>query len=458
MKKLLLLTFVLGLILSTIGKQTYAATSDVQIFINGTLLKTSVAPIIENGTTLVQFRPVFEKLGLKITWDNATRTVTGTKEGLIIVLVIDSTLASVNGQKQILTKAPNIVNGNTMIPLRFIGEATGKEVQWHGDTHTITISGPEFINLVKQYGNESYQTSENTYEYNIKKTIKFEKDGYFYILWSEDDSSDGQRSFKTSVGKDGKWIIKEKTIFQIPTYDDNMRSLRTLFLDNNIFYSDSIGLKRITFDVAGEITFNDYVNKEPIEYPYLHPVQSADQKGFIYGKDDSLNLYLINDLEKPIPVKDIHKQALNFATTLNDIPIILDKTHTYISYYAGGFFSFSLKQLNIQTGDLVYDDDGQDKYFSLLPTGTSTTGMKYVFNKGIYYVFYQTQMSSKSPVDLVMVDENFKLLGSYKNIGVISDNLGKIDVTFKGNEMHIWDVVDFQRKTSIQLTTLSLPQ
>jgi hypothetical protein len=67
-------------------------------------------------------------------------------------------------------------------------------------------------------------------------------------------------------------------------------------------------------------------------------------------------------------------------------------------------------------------------------------------------------MSSKSPVDFVMVDENFKLLGSYKNIGVISDNLGKIDVTFKGIEMHIWDVVDFQRKSSIQLTTLSLPQ
>ena len=37
---------------------------------------------------------------------------------------------------------PFIYNGRTYVALRYIGEAFGKQVDWNGDTRTITIADP----------------------------------------------------------------------------------------------------------------------------------------------------------------------------------------------------------------------------------------------------------------------------------------------------------------------------
>jgi len=35
---------------------------------------------------------------------------------------------------------PEIINGRTMLPLRFVAESLGSTVDWNGDTKTITIT------------------------------------------------------------------------------------------------------------------------------------------------------------------------------------------------------------------------------------------------------------------------------------------------------------------------------
>ncbi|MGB9730180.1 MAG: copper amine oxidase N-terminal domain-containing protein, partial [Thermoprotei archaeon] len=35
---------------------------------------------------------------------------------------------------------PEIINGRTMLPLRFVAESLGADVQWDGTTKTITIT------------------------------------------------------------------------------------------------------------------------------------------------------------------------------------------------------------------------------------------------------------------------------------------------------------------------------
>jgi len=94
---------------------------------------------------MVPFRPIFEKLGLIIGWEQRSQTITGKKEGLEISLKIGSSQGSVNGQASNLAVAPAVIGSSTMVPLRFIGEATGSEVTWKKETNSVTITTPPVV-------------------------------------------------------------------------------------------------------------------------------------------------------------------------------------------------------------------------------------------------------------------------------------------------------------------------
>ncbi|MDF2650751.1 MAG: hypothetical protein K0Q73_6556 [Paenibacillus sp.] len=111
----------------------------ITVLVNDDPILFSQAPTLLEGNTVVQFRPLFEKFGLEVGWDQETRTVTGKKDRLLIELVIDSQTARVNGREFELPVPPALMDGNTMIPLRFIGEATGRKVMWDGPSSTVRI-------------------------------------------------------------------------------------------------------------------------------------------------------------------------------------------------------------------------------------------------------------------------------------------------------------------------------
>jgi len=105
-------------------------------------------PIIENGRTLVPIRSIVEALGGTIEWDSTTQKVGITLKDKTIGLVIGQHVATVNGlETQIDSQnpkvVPEIINGRTMLPLRFVTENLGCDVQWDGMTKTITITYPK---------------------------------------------------------------------------------------------------------------------------------------------------------------------------------------------------------------------------------------------------------------------------------------------------------------------------
>jgi hypothetical protein len=111
----------------------------VNVTINGTVQTFDQPAILHTGSTMVPMRGVFEALDATINWDNATRTVTATKGDTTIVLTIGNAYAHVNGSKVVLTKEALIVNGSTMVPLRFVAEALGAKVDWNANTQTAII-------------------------------------------------------------------------------------------------------------------------------------------------------------------------------------------------------------------------------------------------------------------------------------------------------------------------------
>ncbi|MFD7524358.1 copper amine oxidase N-terminal domain-containing protein [Paenibacillus chitinolyticus] len=184
------------------------AQEPVKVFIQNERVHFDVEPAIESGVTLVQFRPIFEELGLTVEWDSKTNTVTGRKDGLSIVLQINNKNAAVNGETKVLEAAPANVDGNTVVPLRFIGEATGNQVTWNESARQIVIrSGPErgsgnSATVSDPYFNWTWGMSpaEVQATLNQKPYIQYngDKGGYDFVLYHNRfvEENDSQLAFK----------------------------------------------------------------------------------------------------------------------------------------------------------------------------------------------------------------------------------------------------------------------
>ena len=108
--------------------------------VNGKSKTLDSPPVIKNGRTLLPIRPVIESLGGTVAWDSATRKVTIKLGSTTIELWIDKKNAKVNGVTKTLDVAPQIINGRTMVPVRFVSENLGAKVDWDDKTKTITIT------------------------------------------------------------------------------------------------------------------------------------------------------------------------------------------------------------------------------------------------------------------------------------------------------------------------------
>ena len=98
------------------------------------------APVIRNGRTLLPVRAVVEAMGGTVAWDDVSKTVWLRKDNHEIRLTIGRTDASLDGGPAKLDVAPIIENGRTMLPIRFIAESFGYGVTWYEGDKTVTIS------------------------------------------------------------------------------------------------------------------------------------------------------------------------------------------------------------------------------------------------------------------------------------------------------------------------------
>ncbi|WP_052410337.1 copper amine oxidase N-terminal domain-containing protein [Paenibacillus durus] len=168
MKKWFIMLGVLLLSLA-LAVPALAAPAPIKVYIDGIPVSfSSGSPYLQNGSVMVPFRAVFEKLGLKVGWDPAGRVVTGTSPELSLKLTIGSNRASVNSVIRKLPAAPVESGGTAYVPLRFIGEATGGGVVWNASSRSVKITRPvsktqdkaDIVSLISTL--TSYFNSENT--------------------------------------------------------------------------------------------------------------------------------------------------------------------------------------------------------------------------------------------------------------------------------------------------------
>ena len=112
----------------------------IHVVLNGTPLTfTGTQARQIKGSTLVPMRGIFEALGASVRFDKATQTVYGQKGATAIILPLGALTATVNGLPQDLPQPAQLINGTTLVPLRFISESLGASVGWNPMSSTVTI-------------------------------------------------------------------------------------------------------------------------------------------------------------------------------------------------------------------------------------------------------------------------------------------------------------------------------
>ncbi len=113
---------------------------EITVVLNGDELSFDANPKLVDGTTLVPMRKIFEELGAEVSWNSGNNTVTAVKNGKSVVAKIGSKTVTVNGEVIEAAAASELSDGNTLVPLRIISEAFGADVEWDGDSETVTIT------------------------------------------------------------------------------------------------------------------------------------------------------------------------------------------------------------------------------------------------------------------------------------------------------------------------------
>lgn len=113
---------------------------DSVLTVNGEPLEVTAPYVVGDGTTLVPVRVITEAFGAEVTWDGGTQSVGLKYPDVDITIQIGSKSATVNSHTEELAAAPELYNDTTMVPLRFISETFGAQVDYEETTQLITVT------------------------------------------------------------------------------------------------------------------------------------------------------------------------------------------------------------------------------------------------------------------------------------------------------------------------------
>ena len=125
------------------SSSVYAA-EELKIFADNVKLETDVAPVIINSRTMVPVRMIAEAAECDVQWDEEQKKISigvPYKEQPLMYMYLDNPIVGIyvynaetmeTAVEEVeIDAAPVLVNGRTMVPLRFIAETIGFEVEWN---------------------------------------------------------------------------------------------------------------------------------------------------------------------------------------------------------------------------------------------------------------------------------------------------------------------------------------
>ncbi|MFB7158991.1 copper amine oxidase N-terminal domain-containing protein [Lysinibacillus sp. NPDC056232] len=239
----------LAMILMLTSLPAYAAHSTIKI--DGVVVTTDAAPEVKNNRTMVPLRVISENLGATVNWTDSKVTLTNNK--MQITLKPNSNTVIKNGKTELLDVKPYLKNNRLFVPIRFIAETFGCQVNYQNSTVTVDTE-PLVMNNVKvkavQYeyhmtmGGVIQQIQGNTYNKALYKVFVENKgnlvDAPANYSWQYDIDNPG------SYYKLGQYKFMSHENKSIQQFD--LYSLNTAFPDEELKGYPEVLIHDVTAD------------------------------------------------------------------------------------------------------------------------------------------------------------------------------------------------------------------
>jgi len=162
-KKIIAVTLTLIMCLG-VGIMPVYANNEIRVTIDGEVVQFDVPPQIYFGRTMVPMRAIFEQLGAEIELDAERYVIEATFADTFIRMMVNNNTVTVNSNTFTIDVPPRIVDGRTLVPTRFVSESLGMRVDWDEATRTVRISTylqPDAISTRPQIDNLPVNPSIN---------------------------------------------------------------------------------------------------------------------------------------------------------------------------------------------------------------------------------------------------------------------------------------------------------
>jgi len=170
-------------------------------------------PIIIESRTLVPIRAIIEAFGGTVTWSPSDKKVTIVLANNTVELTINKPTAYLNGfaipiDSNNSKVVPQIINGRTMVPLRFVAESLGILVDYNASNKQITLTYyikkniPSIPQLLSPINGSSITDKTVTFSWTKVQDAEYYKFSIYSnnsIVYSKDNVIDTQINIDTSL-------------------------------------------------------------------------------------------------------------------------------------------------------------------------------------------------------------------------------------------------------------------
>ena len=147
----------------------------ITMTVNSTLIKMDTQPFLYKGTTFVPIRFVSQALGAdSVEWDDKSNTAVITYHNKTIRLPKGKNGGYVNGKYVAIENGIQLVQDRVFVPVRFVSEQLGCQVNWIYDTYTVDIEKAGVSVPAELVGKRGYTDDEI---YWLSKIIHAESQG-----------------------------------------------------------------------------------------------------------------------------------------------------------------------------------------------------------------------------------------------------------------------------------------
>lgn len=266
------------------------------------LVKLDTPPIIDKGRTMVPLRFIGEAFGAAVNWEGNRKQITVIQGQKNIKLLVGKSSAQIDGETRTLDAPPILINDRTLVPIRFISEAFGYQVEYQHITKVITIKQPNKMPQAKFSVDKQFVAVGEPVTY---QDLSFDPDGDQIVdrIWMNNNKSFQvpgiyvvSLKVKDSRGTWSQWFEQTIEVSEEP----NTKPVAQFFLDQyKVYVDEPVTYTDQSFDPDGDeiVEWNWQNQKDSFSQPgiYYISLEVKDRRGAWSNKC----VQVIEVLEKP---------------------------------------------------------------------------------------------------------------------------------------------------------------